>query len=113
VDTDGLKGSERAAYLELTSDPRLDRADIAIYDAVSVLAHVHAFCAAEPSRSVVGLAIGSKAQSLALALAALDIENLEVVCRVPSSYSLKDVGPTGRVFVYEIEDRFEPMAYVD
>jgi hypothetical protein len=110
---DELEGSERAAYLELTSDPRLDRAEIAIGDAVAVLAHVHAFCASAPSRSIVGLAIGSKAQSLALALAALDIENLEIVCRVPSAYSLKDVCPTGRVFVYEIEDRFEPMAYFD
>lgn len=113
LDADKLEGSERAAYLDLTSDPRLDRADIAIYDAVAVLAHVHAFCAAETARSVVGLAIGSKAQSLALALAALDIENLEVVCRVPSAYAAKDVQPTGRVFLYEIEDRFEPMAYFD
>lgn len=113
LDANKLEGSERAAYLELTSDPRLDRAEIAIDDAVAVLAHVHAFCAATPDRSIVGLAIGSKAQSLALALAALDIENLEVVCRVPNAYTSKDVCPTGRIFVYEIEDRFEPLAYFD
>jgi len=110
---DQLEGSERVAYLELTSDPRLNRVELAIDDAVGVLAHVHGFCAAEPGRSVVGLAIGSKAQSLALVLASLDIENLEIVCRVPSAYSLRDVGPTGRVFIYEIEDRFEPMTYFD
>lgn len=113
LDPDKLTGSERAAYLDLTSDPRLDRADVPIDDAAAVLAHVHSFCAAQPSRSIVGLAIGSKAHSLALALAALDIENLEIVCRVPSSYTFKDVQATGRVYLYEIEDRFEPMAYFD
>ncbi|ABE41170.1 hypothetical protein RPD_3951 [Rhodopseudomonas palustris BisB5] len=113
IDVPSLAGSELAAYRDLTSDPRLDRADIRIDDIVGVLAHVHAFCAADPARSVVGLAIGSKAQSLALALAALDLENLEVVCRVPSAYSSKDVSPTGRLFLYEVEDRFEPMAYFD
>ena len=113
LDADKLEGSERAAYIELMSDPRLDRIEIAIDDAVAVLAHVHAFCATDPNRSIVGLAIGSKAQSLALALAALDIENLEVVCRVPTAYTSKDVCPTDRIFIYEIEDRFEPLAYFD
>jgi hypothetical protein len=110
VDVASLVGSEKAAYEALTSEPALVRADFEIHDVVGVLRHVGEFCR-RAERSIVGLAIGSKAQSLALALAALDIENLEVVCRVPAGYSDADVVPTGRVFHYAIEDRFEPSAY--
>ncbi len=110
VDVASLVGSEKAAYEALTSEPALVRADFEIHDVVGVLRHVSDFCR-RAERSIVGLAIGSKAQSLALALAALDIENLEVVCRVPAGYSDADVVPTGRVFHYAIEDRFEPSAY--
>ena len=110
VDVSSLIGSEKAAYEALTSEPSLVRADFEIHDVVGVLRHVSEFCRSA-GRSIVGLAIGSKAQSLALALAALDIENLEVVCRVPAGYSDADVVPTGRVFYYAIEDRFEPSAY--
>jgi hypothetical protein len=106
-------GSEKAAYIELTSGPNLVKAEFNIEDMIGVLDYVHRFCSEQPTQTVVGLAIGSKSQSLALALAAIDLENLEVVCRIPSAYSDKDVAPTGRVFLYEIEDRFEPMGYLD
>jgi hypothetical protein len=111
LDVDALVGSEKAAYAELTSEPKLQRADFDIDDVLGVLAHVHDFCNSGELRPVVGLAIGSKAQSLALALAALDLDNLEIVCRIPTGYSNVDVMPTGRVFLYEIEDRFEPTSY--
>jgi hypothetical protein len=111
LDVEALVGSEKAAYAELISEPKLLRADYDIDDVLGVLAHVHAFCSAGEGRPVVGLAIGSKAQSLALALAALDLDNLEIVCRIPTSYSNADVLPTGRVFLYAIEDRFEPTSY--
>lgn len=110
IDVASLVGSEKAAYEAITSDPSLVRADFEIHDVVGVLCHVGEFCRSA-ERHIVGLAIGSKAQSLALALAALDIENLEVVCRVPAGYSDADVVATGRVFHYAIEDRFEPSAY--
>ena len=110
IDVAALVGSEKAAYEALTSEPNLVRADFEIHDVIGVMRHVRDFCA-DANRSVIGLAIGSKAQSLALALAALDIDNLEVVCRVPAGYSDADVVPTGRVFLYGIEDRFEPSGY--
>lgn len=113
VAPDKLTGSEKAAYEDLTNQPTLVRADFKINDMIGVLGHVHDFCSKDPTRAIVGLAIGSKAQSLALALGALDLDNLEVVCRIPSSYASKDVAPTGQVFLYSIEDRFEPMGYLD
>ncbi|AZO81960.1 MULTISPECIES: hypothetical protein [unclassified Bosea (in: a-proteobacteria)] len=112
LDPEALTGSERAAYSELTSEPNLMREDFAINDMIGVVAHVWRFCTTDCGRPVIGLAIGSKAQSLALALAALDLDNLEVVCRIPSAYSDRDVEPSGRIFFYGIEDRFEPMSYL-
>jgi hypothetical protein len=106
-------GSEQTAYADLTSEPTLLRADYPIEDMISVLQNAHDFCRGSDGKNIAGLAIGSKSQSLGLALAALDIENLEIICRIPSSYTNSEVLPTGRVFYYCIEDRFEPMGYLD
>lgn len=103
--------NEESAYNTLIAEPKVARSDYAIEDVVGVTRHIHDFCALEPDRVVTGLAIGSKAHSLGMALAAVDIENLEVVCRIPTSYGSGDVAATGRVFYYSIEDRFEPTAY--
>ena len=61
---------------------------------------------------VTGIALGSKPHALALGLAALSEDNMEVVCRIPKAYKPLDVQPTGELAFYEIEDRFEPAAYI-
>ncbi len=58
------------------------------------------------------LSIGSKPHALALGVASLANDAIEVVCRVPSSYSGIDVAPTGRVFKFAVEDRFDPFTYL-
>jgi hypothetical protein len=103
--------NEDSAYRTLIAEPKVARADYGIGDVVGVTEHIHDFCRVEPDRVVTGLAIGSKAHALGMALAAIDTENLEVVCRIPTSYKFNDVAPTGIVFHYRIEDRFEPAAY--
>lgn len=112
IDLSVLSGSEKVAYDELTSEPHLIRTDLEISDIIGVVKHVRDFCTESFPRQVTGLAIGSKAQSLGLALASLDLENLEVVCRIPSAYVDLDVLPSGRVFFFGIEDRFEPLSYI-
>ena len=37
---------------------------------------------------------------------------MEIVCRVPKRYTMLDVPASTTVMLYEIEDRFEPYAYL-
>lgn len=103
--------NEEIAYRTLIAEPKVTREDLPIGDVIGVVNHIHSFCGSEPDRVVTGLAIGSKAHAVAMALAAVDIENLEVVCRIPTSYRWSDVAPTGRAFFYSVQDRFEPTSY--
>jgi hypothetical protein len=58
------------------------------------------------------LSIGSKTHALALGIASLANDAIEVVCRVPFSYTGIDVTSTGRLFRFQVEDRFEPLTYL-
>jgi hypothetical protein len=57
------------------------------------------------------LAIGPKTHALAFGLAALANDSIQLVCRSPGRYLANDAVPSGRVFLYQIQDRFEPRAY--
>lgn len=59
------------------------------------------------------LAIGSKPHAIAFGLAALADDRIEVVCRAPRAYSFGDVLPTGKFYWYSIQDRFDPIAYLN
>lgn len=111
VDPVLVNKNEASAYNSLIAEPKVDRVDYPIGDVVSVVEHIHGFCGADRGRVVTGLAIGSKAHALAMALAAVDLDNLELVCRIPTSYARADVLPTGNVFFYRAQDRFEPTSY--
>jgi hypothetical protein len=57
------------------------------------------------------LAIGPKTHALAFGLAALASDSIQLVCRSPGRYLATDALPSGRVFLFQIQDRFEPRAY--
>lgn len=58
------------------------------------------------------VAIGSKPHAIAMGLAALADDRIDVVCRVPGGYTAADAVHTGRTTYFDIEDRFEPSAYL-
>lgn len=108
-----LPASEGAALGRLLEEGNVDRADIPLADVVGMINHVTEFCETTTSETVSGIAIGSKPHALALGVAALNNENLEIICRVPKRYRPLDVAPAGPLSFYQIEDRFEPSSYLD
>lgn len=107
IDT-GMIERERRLLRELETLPITTSHTIALEDLLGVADICRAFCRERLDLPVTGLAIGAKPHALALGLAALSVPNLEIVCRLPSNYLSGDVVPTGRIYVYSAEDRFEP-----
>lgn len=99
---------ERRLLSELEALPITQSSSAKLEDAVLVASRSQAFCRERRNMSVTGLAIGSKPHALGLGIAAMGVPNLEIVCRLPSMYAPGDVVPTGEVFLYSVEDRFEP-----
>lgn len=107
VDCDAVR-DERRLLRELENLPITQVEAAPLEDVLQVTELCQAFCRGQGDMSVTGLAIGSKPHALALALAAMAEPNLEIVCRLPATYVSADVVPTGRAFIYAVEDRFEP-----
>lgn len=107
-----LPPTEAAALERILGEGNVDRMDLPLADAVGMINHVAAFCRTASSETVSGIALGSKPHALALGVAALNSDNLEIICRVPKRYRPLDVAPAGPISFYEIEDRFEPSAYL-
>ncbi len=99
---------ERLSIRELESLPFTTSESFLLEDLLSVAEACRAFCRERPDMTVTGLAIGAKPHALALGFSALSVPNLEIVCRLPSKYISGDVVPTGKVYIYSAEDRFEP-----
>jgi hypothetical protein len=107
-----MLSSERLAYEELLSEPNARRTDLPVCDAIAVASHAYEFAKSSVARGVTGIAIGSKPHAIGLGLAALATTNMEIVCRTPAAYRQVNVAPTGRLMIYEIEDRFDPTSYL-
>jgi hypothetical protein len=99
---------DRRLLSELEALPITQSSSAKLEDAVSVATKSREFCLQRLAMSVTGLAIGSKPHALGLGIAALAVSNLEIVCHLPSMYAPGDVEATGEVFLYSVEDRFEP-----
>lgn len=106
-----LSGAEREGLTKLLAEPNVDTATVELTDALGVAAYALDRVKRSMSECVTAIAIGAKPHALALGIAALNTPTMEVICRVPKRYKPLDVAPTGKVFIYEIEDRFEPEAY--
>jgi len=107
-----MLASERSALDDLLREPNVQRADIDLCDARGAAQHAMDFARLSTAGTVTGVAIGSKPHALGIGLAALADKKLEVVCRTPASYRAADVKPDGRLFAYQIADRFEPFSYL-
>lgn len=109
---DMLPPSEAAALERILEEDNVDRADIALADVVGMIQYTSGFCRRAASESVSGIVLGSKPHALAFGVASLSSDKLEIICRVPKRYRALDVAPAGPLAFYEIEDRFEPSAYL-
>lgn len=103
--------SEKLAFRELMSEPGVVRADFGLNDAKSVANYCESVVNSSDADCVSMMALGSKSHALAVGLVGLASERVEVICRVPKNYNSLDVRPTGEIYLYEIEDRFEPLNY--
>lgn len=61
------------------------------------------FSKGKPSRDL-ALCLGTKPQALGLGLAALCLPHVTVVCRIPTRYAETSTPPSGRSWVYQVED---------
>lgn len=111
--TQNMLESERKAYEYLVSEPKVSEYQIGLNDAVEVGRHCTRIAAESDADGLSIMLLGSKSHALGAGLAALAKKNIEVVCRVPTGYKFNDVVPTGDIFVYSIEDRFEPLNYLE
>ena len=58
------------------------------------------------------LIIGPKLHAVGIAIAALSKSNVQINCRIPNSYSLTNVAPSGEIHTVDIIDRFDPRNYM-
>lgn len=110
---DRLLPSERAALAELLAEPNAHRLNVSLCDVVGLVEQATRTSRSSDADVVSALALGSKPHALAMGLAAMGESNVEVICRIPKRYKPLDVPPTGDVWLYSIDDRFEPDAYLD
>lgn len=108
---DRLPPTEAAALERILAEGNVSRQNISLTDAVSIVEHALAFCKESGVEAISGIVLGSKPHAIALGVAALHSDNLEIICRIPKRYRPLDVAPTGQLAFYEIEDRFEPSGY--
>ena len=107
-----MRASEMRAYEELLREPNAECTDLALCDAIAVASHALQFVTASAARSITAMALGSKPHALGLGVAALANTNMEIVCRTPSAYRPINVAASGKLMLYEIEDRFDPASYL-
>lgn len=104
--------SERAAYDELIQAPNYSAALFSLKQGVELAADLISFAREDGCDGVTALAIGCKTHAAGMALASLAEAKIEVVTRIPASYKMSDVKPTGPTYLIEVIDRFDPHAYL-
>jgi hypothetical protein len=107
-----LPKSEQYALNELQSEPNIERVNLSLCDVVGLARYAVEFSKRSSADAITALAIGSKTHALALGIAAFSQSRMEVICRIPKRYTMLDVESNGIVVGFEIEDRFEPNAYL-
>jgi hypothetical protein len=103
--------SEKSALDDLMNEPNAERIDVGLGDVIRAARVATEFAKAAGSAGVIGMAIGSKTHALGLGIASLSAANMEIICRTPASYRPINVRSTGKHYVYEIQDRFDPCSY--
>lgn len=98
--------------LKVLIEPKVIQFKIGVCDTIGVAGRASEFSRQSKEEVVTALAVGSKPHALGLGIASLSDPRMEVVCRVPKRYTMLDIPPSKVVMMYEIEDRFEPHAYM-
>ncbi len=98
---------------DLLNEALLIQQKIGIFDALKVAQEAAEFCRQSGADVVTALAVGSKPHALGLGIAALNEPKMEIICRIPKRYTMRDIPANGTMVFCEIEDRFEPHAYLD
>jgi len=104
--------SEKRAFRELMAEPLSASQNIGLNDALSVARYAQTVVNGSDSDCVSMMVLGAKSHALAFGVVALANDNVEVISRVPFGYNNLDVRPTGEIYFYGIEDRFEPLNYI-
>lgn len=102
-------GPEHPMKVHLENSPNAYKMGFPLIDAIGVAQDI----LRAQKRSTTCFAIGPKTHALALGIAALANDAIQVVCRLPGRYLANDVTASGRIFHYRIEDRFDPRSYLE
>lgn len=105
--------SEKLAFRELMTEPSAESLNIGLNDALAVAQNAQTVVDGSDADCVSMMVLGAKSHALAFGVVALANDCVEVISRVPFSYNNLDVTPTGEIYFYELEDRFEPLNYTD
>lgn len=100
-------GPEHPMKVRLENTPNAYNMSFPLLDAIGVARDI----LRARKRPTTCFAIGPKTHALALGIAALANDTITVVCRSPGRYLANDVTATGRIYLYRLEDRFDPRAY--
>jgi hypothetical protein len=103
---------EQEQLNELLREPNVAQSKFDVCNAMGVATFASDFSKSSLEDVVTALAVGSKPHALGLGIAALANSKMEIVCRVPKRFTMMDIPASGRISLYEIEDRFEPHAYL-
>lgn len=98
---------ERPALEQLTAFPGVRQEQFELHEIAAVALSVL------KNRSVgtTCFAIGPKTHAVAFALAALADDQIQVVCRTPTTYVVNEVRASGTTYFYRIQDRFDPASF--
>jgi hypothetical protein len=100
---------ELAALARIKSESNVTSASFDLHDVIGVAQHIIS-CR---EIAMTCMAIGSKPHSIGLAIAGLADDLIEIVCRAPGGYVAGEVKPAGKIFRFSLEDRFEPLSYLN
>ncbi|WPZ24059.1 hypothetical protein UM399_07580 [Sulfitobacter pontiacus] len=103
--------SEKLAFRELMAEPSAESQNIGLNDSLGVARYAQTVVDRSDADCVSMMVLGAKSHALAFGVVALANDSVEIISRVPFSYNNLDVSPTGEIYFYEIEDRFEPLNY--
>lgn len=98
---------ERPALQQLISFPGVKQEQFELHEIAAVALSV----LQNRSAGTTCFAIGPKTHAVAFAIAALADDQIQVVCRTPTTYVMNEVMASGKTYFYRINDRFDPASF--
>ncbi|PWE52989.1 hypothetical protein DEM27_28310 [Metarhizobium album] len=98
---------ERPALQQLAAFPGVRQEQFELHEVAAVALSV----LRNRSAGTTCFAIGPKTHAVAFAIAALADDQIQVVCRTPTTYVVNEVKASGRTYFYRIKDRFDPASF--